>query len=116
MTDLLDLMGAAESGREGANRALDHANAVMPLWGDRALSAVRAYANSHDRFLTEDIRAWAHSQGLPRPPDSRAWGGVISRAVKAGWLVGDGFGRTKYGPGHARPMAIWQSRLCPRPR
>lgn len=72
--------------REGMKRAEDHAGEG---WNVRALASVKAFLNSPRsrlNFMAEDIRAHAYENGLPKPPHERAWGGVMVKAIKAGWL------------------------------
>lgn len=71
----------------GAQQAVDHANAVESEWSGQALGLLVAYAIAHPGpFLTEDARPWAEAQGLPPPPDPRAWGQVVKRARAKGRL------------------------------
>lgn len=67
---------------DGIQRAADHSGAC---WQDKALASVRNYAQTHREFLTEDARFDASQ--LDVPTDGRAWGQVMRRAVKLGWIV-----------------------------
>lgn len=73
-------------GQEGAQRAADHADRVHGgEFTVKALAAIRAYAWSHERFTVEDVREEL-GEHVPTPPDPRAWGAVIRKAVREGGI------------------------------
>jgi hypothetical protein len=119
MADLFNFMDAPVSPRstaqqladDGMNRAVDHADQVEPGWSQRAYDMLEGYALSHFEFMTEDCRVWAHGEGLPTPPDGRAWGAVTLRAVKAGLIVCDRYRKTRIPPAHATPRPVWRSQI-----
>src|SRR5690348_6972445 len=85
MTD--SVSAAIERRDTGMARSADHANAVEESWTARALKMVRTFIITHrDPFLTEQVRGFAEKQGLPTPPDARAWGHVISTAARKGYI------------------------------
>lgn len=94
---------------EGMNAAGEHADREIFQWRDRALSMVQKYANTHVIFLTEEARVWAYEQGLPVPPDPRAWGSVIREAKHLEIIEQCGFAMVKVPPAHSRHMAQWKS-------
>lgn len=95
----------------GIKQALDHADAEEPGWSDKAYDHLISYINKVDEpFQTEQVRAFAEDRGLPKPPDNRAWGGVIQKAVKRNIIKGIGFAPTKNPISHGRPMVIWTSK------
>lgn len=96
---------------EGMTRAVDHADRIEPGWSERAYRMLLQYAASHFEFMTEDVRTWAHDAGLPQPPDSRAWGAVTLRAVKARLLIRDRYRKTRIPPAHACDRPVWRSPL-----
>ena len=98
--DQLDLFLAKEAGREGMERALDHADRVNSDWSSRAMECLREYARSHAYFMVEEVRLLAHSSGLPKPPDPRAWGAVVTKAAKAGIITSDSLERSSCRTGH----------------
>jgi len=91
---------------EGMNRALDNANWATEGWGDSALSYLIACPMT--KFLAEDIRIWAHNNGLVKPPHARAWGGVIVRAKKEGLIKFVGYSKVKNPTAHATPASVWE--------
>jgi CBS domain-containing protein len=102
---------AQEMADEGMSRAADHAESVNPGWNEQAFSMLLTYAETHFEFMTEDVRVWAHTKGLPQPPDGRAWGAVTQRAVRARLLVRDRYRKTRIPPAHATPRPVWRSPL-----
>lgn len=77
-------------------------------WASEAYLALCYYAERNPTFLTDDVRVFAHDHGLPLPPDSRAWGGVVNRALRAKLIERVGFAPVKSASGHARPMTVWK--------
>lgn len=98
---------------EGMKEAADHAEAVQDGWGKTALDYVRRYASEHLLFMGEDVRSWAHSNGLPVPPSLRAWGSVITTAKRDGIIEKkpDHYALTKIPPAHSTPRAVHRSRI-----
>lgn len=119
MSDLFDWMDAPsrvspttqELALEGAQRAADHAEAVTPGWNEQAYSMLLSFAADHFEFMTEDVRVWAHGEGLPQPPDARAWGSVVLRAVRAKAVFRDHYRKTRIPPAHACDRPVWRSPL-----
>jgi len=107
-----DLFDAEGEARLGAAKALQHADDVKTGWADAAFNVLRAFAFERPYFLVEDVRKFATLRGLPPPPDNRAWGAVVTRAASAGFIRPDGHSKTRFGPGHARPVTRWRSCLC----
>jgi hypothetical protein len=78
-------------------------------WSASAYSILVEYARTNKEFMTEDVRAYALKQyELPLPPDSRAWGGVVNRAVKAGLIKRIGYAPMKSVNCHANPKSVWK--------
>lgn len=74
-------------------------------WRKQATYALDDYLLTHEIFLVEDLRAFAEPFiGLPH--DSRAWGGIIQRAAKAGKIRPDGVARAKSSHGSWKP--VWR--------
>lgn len=99
---------AMERGIEGAQHALGTADIVEEGWSDRAVRKVQEYARDHAEFMAEDVRTWAHEQGLAPPPDPRAWGGVMLRCVRMGLLTKGDLRMTSVPPAHASPRRVWR--------
>ena len=97
---------AREGAERGMNQSLDHANRVAPQWSERAYDKLREFCWLGNDFMTEDVRLWAEETGLDSPPDNRAWGGIVNRAVRENMIVRVGYGNSK--TGHMRPMPVWR--------
>jgi hypothetical protein len=95
---------------EGMRQAVEHADAVELKWSERAYAFLERYAAANREFLTEDVRTWAHRNGLPLAPDNRAWGAVINRASRERLIVRDRYETIRIPPSHARPMPVWRSK------
>lgn len=75
-------------------------------WVDSALDFVQQYvAQRTEPFLTEDVRAQA-TPLIGKPRDGRAWGTVMRRAVKAGYVQRVGFAPAK--SSNLSPKVLWQ--------
>lgn len=95
---------------EGARAAAEHADRVHQDWTDRAIAMFKVYAEHFTDFLAEDVRVFAHSNGLPPAPDPRAWGHVARKAVSPERLVAvSGYRNTRIPPAHAGPRAVYRS-------
>jgi hypothetical protein len=63
--------------------AAGHADRVEAHWRHQALGALTMFASLHAQpFLIEEARAFAEANGLPQPPDARAWGSVTQAAAR----------------------------------
>lgn len=107
--ELMSGKTARELAEEGAQRAVDHANAVEEDWGDRAFKHFRAYALANTQFMTEDVRVHAYANGLPHAPDGRAWGAVTMRAKRERIVAVDHYANTRIKPAHATPRPVFRS-------
>lgn len=112
---MADLFASESSAREladeGMTAAIEHADRVSARWSVQAGQLLRIYAQMHPEFMAEDVRIWAHRKDLPCPPDPRAWGAVVNRAVREGVLIRDRFELTKVKPAHATPRPVWRSTI-----
>jgi hypothetical protein len=96
--------------RAGAEAAAGHAEAaVLPDWTARAVGFVRLYALTHRSMRCEHVRIFAEVDGFPAPPDKRAWGHAMQRAVAEGVIAADGFEAAVTSNGS--PKVKWKSLL-----
>ena len=96
---------------EGMAAATEHADAVSLSWSDRALAFYHQYALSHPTLTTEDVRIFAHNNGLPVPPDGRAWGSIPRRAAHKKWIRKAGKATARDPRVHCNEVQIWESLL-----
>ncbi len=95
---------------KGIQRAIDHANAVEPTWGEvayRHLTQLVMDKPSGATLTSEAIREFARQQGLCNPPDGRAWGAVLLRSARAGVLKKVGWTISEDPTTHCSPVALW---------
>lgn len=91
----------------GIRRAVEHANVQVHGWSDQAYNFLLDYAKKHREFMVEDVRE-ASKGVVPVPPSTRAWGGVIVRASKAGVVKRKGFQKVKNAKAHCTPATLWE--------
>ena len=100
---------AIARGRAGALAAAERADKEESSWAVKASILFVDYARDVAKgkpFLTETARAWAESQGLPPPPDNRAWGFIAKAMREAGHIVFDGYAPAKTSNGS--PKTQWR--------
>jgi len=90
----------------GMNAAIQNACSDEPDWKEQAIAFVAKYPKT--RFQTEDIRNWAYTNGLVRPPSDRAWGSVIVEAKKQNMIVFDGYEKVSNPKAHRTPACVWR--------
>lgn len=95
---------------EGMQQAIDHAEQETPNWSDLALDKVREFVDEypHLEFMAEDVREWAHHQGLPDPPSKLAWGGLMVRASHKGIIIKVRIGQVKNPKAHGANANVWR--------
>lgn len=92
----------------GMQRAADAAGLA---WNNEALAWVRSVAETSREFTCEQVRAVAVANGFREAPDARAWGLVMTRAARLGWIHKSKW-TTSATPGcHACPVMLWRSSL-----
>lgn len=98
---------AFERADAGAQAAAEHADREHEGWQEDAYKLFMQFASGCESFQTEEARLWAHEQGLPLPPDGRAWGAVTKRAMRSG-LQRIGYAATKSPNCHGNPKSVWR--------
>lgn len=110
MNEQMDLLKSAIHRRdEGMKAAAEHADRSVPGWGDTAYAAVCRYIawpHNPPRFTTEDVRVWAK---LEEPPDRRAWGAVMVRAVRSGLIRKVGYRAHRDPSRHKGVSTVWST-------
>jgi len=95
----------------GIARAADKADRDHEGWQDEAVSAVRKYLAQHPgrQFLAEDVRAWCEAMGIiDAPENERAWGAVMRRAAKDGYICKIGYAPAR--SSNLSPKVLWEPR------
>lgn len=92
---------------EGMARAVNHADQKEPEWSSIAFSFLLQYIRSHDQFMGEDVRM-ASFGIVPEPPSARAWGSIISRAAKGGFITRIGYESVTNAKAHRSPASVWR--------
>ncbi len=115
ITEFVELTNAkAAAGRDkGISKAEAHAASEHAQWPELAAGYLDRFMRfscslQGGRFQTTHFRHWAEVQGLPSPPDPRAYGGIIRRAAKAGRIVADGYACKPDESSHACPAVVWR--------
>lgn len=88
-------------------RVTAHAEEAAPGWKERALAYVREYAASHQHMMCEHCRIFAELDGLERPHDERAWGGIMRTAAHRGIIQADGYAPAV--SSNLSPKRYWKS-------
>jgi hypothetical protein len=91
---------------KGMAQAIGNAEAQHKDWGQKALEMLCRFPNQ--TFQTEELRAWAHEQGLPMPPHPRAWGPVTRKASGLGIIRLIGYQNVSNPMAHRTPAALWE--------
>lgn len=103
---------AQELADQGMARAVEHADAVEDGWSERAYAYLLYFARTNYEFMAEEVRTAAHQEGLPLPPDGRAWGAVIVRGTADKIITSSGtYRKTRIPPAHSTPRTVWRSNV-----
>ena len=114
---------ARDLAEQGADRAVAHADQDEPGWSERAYRLLLAFIAEKKtircagldptqdirEFSTEDVREWIGAR-LPEPPDRRAWGAIVRRAVTAGLIVRAGYRPHRDPSRHHGVSTLWRVR------
>jgi hypothetical protein len=105
-----DLKEGRKRRDQGMETAIAHADAQIEGWADGAYLLLEKFIHmSKDDFMTEDVRHFAHViYNYPLPPDGRAWGGVVHRAVRQNLIYRVGYAPMKSKNCHANPKSVWR--------
>jgi hypothetical protein len=108
------MRSAAEILRDdGILRAVDHADAVHEKWSDKALAMLIEYIDliggTGSQFTSEMARFYAEEQGLPKPPDKRAWGAVMLGAARTKKCKKIGWTTASDPKVHCNPVSLWEA-------
>lgn len=99
------------TGEELRDRGIKQAeDSAGPLWKNEALHLFKRFLRESplNEFLTEDVRAFAYSNGLPHPKSERAWGAVIIAMNRLELVEFVRHGNVKNPKAHATPASVWR--------
>lgn len=91
---------------KGMKVASDHAELTNICWNQMAFDMLVECPLK--TFMTEQLRAWAYENGLPKPPNEKAWGSIVTKAAKAGLIIFQGYRRVSNPQAHRRPAGLWE--------
>lgn len=97
-----------DAAREGAQRAIDHADKESKGWSDQARGFMAGFIVTVPHFTSEEVWIAAEKAGIAQPPDRRAWGGVINGFVKRGLIRKLGTGFSKLARLHGNHIAVYE--------
>lgn len=106
MPDLWDYAPTLDDARAERDAALLRVEESAGDWNARAWAWLLDYLRTHAEFFPDDV--WA--AGLERPRELRAFGPLVARAARAGYIVKSGRLRQRT-RGHATAAAVWRSML-----
>jgi hypothetical protein len=90
----------------GMVASTEHAERVITGWKDSALNFLMDYASKNEKFLAEDVVAYAiETCGVDVPPDNRAWGGIFNAASRRNLIIGVGYAKAK--TSNNSPKTLW---------
>jgi len=105
MTSVIDWDKAQRRRDRGMASAVRHTCEEAPGWPDRAYGYLQRYAGLDlEPWTIEQFRAWAIEQGLDRPAEERAYGGVTQRALRNGLIVRVGYAPAASSNGSAKAL------------
>jgi hypothetical protein len=105
----IDFDAATMARDKGIETSRAHTEAEIPEWSALALAELRRWivSTGATEFLLEDVRL-ACERNVPIPPDKRAWGHVVLRAYKAGWIRKAGLRVKKSANQHCCYGTVWE--------
>ena len=106
METQLNLFTGQQLRDKGISQAVNHADQQSENWSHYAYQFLLSYIKQNREFMTEDVRA-ASVGIVDEPPSSRAWGGIIVRAVKSGLIRRLGFRSVSNAKAHCTPASVW---------
>lgn len=91
--------------RTERDQAMGRVNAAAPVeWKEQAWLWLLDYLKTHEEFFPDDV--W--EAGLQAPPERRAFGPLVAKASRAGYIVKTNQMRPRT-LGHATAGPVWKS-------
>lgn len=100
---------ARRDAQEGIDRAVAAVERKHSGWSDTAYAYIGLFIVEHrgERFTGHDIVEASKAKGVIQPDNSRAWGGPIQRAARAGLIKRVGY--TEDPNRHGNPIPLWEA-------
>lgn len=107
---IFDAIASQNEAMKGMNIATEHAESVHPGWKEITYNLFNIFLNEHDGFLVEDFRAWLYVNHPHYifPPNNRAFGFVVRRAVKDGLIISLSTRKVSNIKAHSANANYWQ--------
>jgi hypothetical protein len=107
---VLDISQGRKLRNLGIEKAVLHAEQETPQWKEKAYDFLvsKFLMNHNGPFMTEEVRSAAALLDFPLPPNARAWGGVILKAVCRGLIERCGIQKVKNKKAHCANAAVWR--------
>jgi hypothetical protein len=91
----------------GIKTAEDNANSKIDNWSNDAYEFLKTYCITAKEFMAEEVRVCSLGK-IERPPNDRAWGAIIVRAVKEGLIKRKGYQCVQNSKAHRTPATLWE--------
>jgi hypothetical protein len=95
-------------GLAGAQQAIEHADRKEEGWSDVARGFMAGFILRRPYFTSEEVWIAAEAAGVPKPPDRRAWGGIINGFVRRNLIRKRGTGYSKLPHLHGNHIAVYE--------
>lgn len=94
---------------EGIKKAVSHANKENRDWSSKAYIFFidKFLKENNGNFKAEDVRSYAALVDFPLPPSARAWGGIMMKARKDGFIELVGIGPVRNAKAHRANAGTW---------
>lgn len=107
---VIDMNQSRQNRDEGIKNAVSHADAEIKEWSSKAYTFFIDQYLKHNvdgHFKAEDVRDYAQQVKFPLPPHARAWGGIMIKAKKDGFIEKVGIGPVRNAKAHCANAGTW---------
>lgn len=107
----LDIDKAIQERDKGIEKAVSHANEVIPDWAEKAYKMFKEWLQgwpSGFRFQVETFRVAAYARGLEKPPSDRTFSVVVRRGKKDNLIRKAGLKATQSVSAHGCFSTEWE--------
>lgn len=106
---ILNIKDGRQNRDAGIKAAVTHADNEIFRWSEKGYRfLIEKFLQEHNgNFMCEDVRSFAAQEDFELPPNSRAWGGVMMKAKKDGWIEKVGLGPVRNTKAHLANAGIW---------